>query len=110
VGCQQVRQDILVGRLVGGGQALGQQLLRPHQVVLGHAQHDLGVAKLPARVQIVLVHGVVALDLLLQRRLLGHDLVLDLASLGPLGGERGRGCGLRQRDRHDDGHDCESHS
>ena len=97
VGRQQERHDVLVGRLVRAGQALRQQLLGMRQVLPGHGQHDPVVLQLVARLQVVLVDGVVLLDLLLERRLLVHDLVLDLARLGSLGRDAGGGGRLRQR-------------
>ena len=108
VGRQQERHDVLVGRLVGAGQALRQQLLGMRQILLGHGQHDPVVLQLVARLQVLLVDGVVLLDLLLERRLLVHDLVFDLARLGSLRRDAGGGGCLRQRHHQEGGQERES--
>ena len=97
VGREQIGDDVLAGRLVGGRQALGERLLGAEQVVPGDAEHDAVVLKRVARVQVVLVDRVVLLDLLLERGLLGHDLALDLAGLRPLGRDARRGDRLGRR-------------
>src|SRR3954454_9516373 len=104
---EQERHDVLVVGLVGAGQALRQQPLGVRQILAGHRQHDPVVLQPVARLQIVLVDGVVLLDLLLERRLLAHDLVLDLMRLGSL--RRDAGCGgcLRQRHHQEGGQERE---